>query len=97
MQTAAATAPNEATRHYFCEIVEINGGYEYVAKFLLKAEPGQDADERFNEIIMNMRGNGEEDESGLIWYDDALAAKDASMDEITEAEFAVLSKYLTVN
>ncbi len=97
MQTATATAPNEATRHFYCEVTEVNGEYEYLARFLLKVEPDQDADERFNQTIMGMRGKGEEDETGLIWFDDGLAAKDASMDEISPEDFAVLSKYLSCN
>lgn len=97
MQTAATTVTTEATRYFYCEATEINGEYEYLARFLLKVEPDQDADERFNQTVMGMRGNGEEDETGLIWFDDGLAAKDTSMDEISPEDFAVLSKYLSVN
>jgi len=84
-------------KHYFCSITEVSGEFEFDAKFLMKQEEDK-MEEAFLEMFRTFRGDGEfEDaEKSIVWYDFACAGRHAEYDEVSEEDFNVLSKYLSV-
>jgi len=84
-------------KYFFCLVTEWNGCIEYTSSFLMTAKPDENLVEKWDQIILNYRGKGERQEnSGLIWYPDSLAANDdADYREISEEDYAVMRKYLS--
>lgn len=93
----ARTAFEKKERYFLCTITEINGGYEYQSTFLHRHCDGEDLDAALEEILLDFRGEGTKSDDGLVWYEDALAAKSTvGRKEIQPHEFAVMQNHLSV-
>lgn len=84
--------------YYLCYITEQNGETEYTSKFLMACSESEDDEVKFEEILLNYRGEGERDPSfgSMVWYQDCLSATDWGYNTVPGKDFSILKKYLSV-
>jgi len=85
-------------RYYQGNLVEVNGEYEYGSEFLFVCRDGEDPDKKFDDIMIDFRGDGEftDENHYYVQTSDGLAIKKGGFQRIPPAEFKVLKKYLAV-
>lgn len=100
MVSAEYEAAKENVEYHVVEFTELNSGYEYNDKFILKSDKNEDAYQVAKNILLTWRGDDEQvtvdEDLGLVWYQDGLAAKlHFSMAKITPLEYSIMKNHLT--
>lgn len=93
---AESAAHEKSERYFMCDLIEINGEYEYASHFLMKCAKDDDPDQRLDNIFINYRGKSDKESDDFVWYESGTAAKNPSMTEITPYEFNLMQSHLSV-
>ena len=97
MFEAERRANKEKEQYHVVGFTELNSGYEYGDKFILVTEKGADATVKAKEVLMEWRGEAVsvDEEQGLVWFDDGLAAKlHFTIEKIDAFKASILGEHL---
>jgi hypothetical protein len=96
-ELAVSKAFKENVEYAFCEIIENNAEAVHSQHFLIKAERGSDMNDVASKILINFRGNEEDnemDEDGNVDFGDNMMGYVNDVRSLTNHDFHIMSQYL---